>query len=1036
MTTFTGTSGNDTFGGSSAADFYNLAAGGNDTANGGAGNDVFSMGGAFTALDRLIGGTGYDTVILNGDYSAGVTLNAATFSGIEEVDLFAGNNYRLTFNDASVAAGQTMVVNAAGLSAAFTLTLDATQDKDAFFNITGGAANDIIKLRGSSGVINAGLGNDRITITGTTGHDVINGGGGDDIINYGAAFDAADRVDGGTGYDILSLKGDYSGGVAFSPTTMANVEMVQLGAGFDYDLQPVDATVAAGQTLFIDGSALTAGDTLTVQAAGESNGNYRVEGGAAFDDIRIGDGNDVIDGNAGNDAIDAGKGNDQIDGGSGNDIITMGANFGAGDAIDGGLGADVVWIGGDYSSHVALGANSLVNVEVLAINAAGSIDLAFHDGNVAGTNTLQVYDAGALTATDHLVLDAAAETTGKYEFIVTGPEHIALTGGAGNDTFSLLSDQSFKAGDRIAGGAGFDRVDLHGDVADGFALAATAMTGVEQLLLTGDHDFNVILSDGNIAAGEMLSIADGGQTAADSVTVSAAAETDGRVSFELDGPETVDLTGGAGNDQFARKDAMTAADHLDGGAGSDSLVLDGDYAGLTLGANSLTDIEEISFAAGHNYRLATNNANVHAGSTLNVYGYALGATDHLFFDGSAEKDGSFVIDGGLGADTLIGGAKEDRIAGHGGADAIDGKAGDDTIAFATDFDAADTVDGGTGYDIVGLSGDYSAGVALGAKTLINVEQLNLTGGNFLLVTDDANVGTNKTLFVFASTTAAQHIAFDGSAETDGSFTISGGAGSDTLIGGAKNDVFSGVGGSDVLSGNGGNDTFRFVAAQIDAGDLVHGGDGVDTVRIQGALPDTLTLSGNILGEVERLSFDAFYDYSVATTDDAVGAGKVLTVEATSLTTADILVFDGSAETDGRFALTGGAANDVLTGGAGADKLTGGLGRDVLAGGAGKDVFVYGALAESDIAHADTIKDFVRGADRIDVHLLDANTATAGDDAFHFGATAGHVGDITAAFDAANNRTIVNFFTDGDAVADLRVILSGDQHLLLATDFIL
>ena len=57
----------------------------------------------------------------------------------------------------------------------------------------------------------------------------------------------------------------------------------------------------------------------------------------------------------------------------------------------------------------------------------------------------------------------------------------------------------------------------------------------------------------------------------------------------------------------------------------------------------------------------------------------------------------------------------------------------------------------------------------------------------------------------------------------------------------------------------------------------------------------------------------------------------------------MLTFNGAAETNGKFAITGGAGNDVLTGGAGADffTLTSG-GNDIANGGNGNDTFSFGA----------------------------------------------------------------------------------------------
>lgn len=76
----TGTTGNDTF---------NLTKGGNDTASGSDGNDTFWLGSALTATDRIDGGTGFDNVTLNGDYSGAhaVVFAADTMVNVEKLFL-------------------------------------------------------------------------------------------------------------------------------------------------------------------------------------------------------------------------------------------------------------------------------------------------------------------------------------------------------------------------------------------------------------------------------------------------------------------------------------------------------------------------------------------------------------------------------------------------------------------------------------------------------------------------------------------------------------------------------------------------------------------------------------------------------------------------------------------------------------------------------------------------------------------------------------------------------------------------------------
>src|SRR5690242_10060317 len=102
--TITGTAGDDNLVGTTSADNFDLSQGGNDTASGANGADIFLFAGTLTAADRVDGGSGSDTVRLNGDYSAGLLLGATTLLNVETIQLSAGNSYALTTDDANVAA--------------------------------------------------------------------------------------------------------------------------------------------------------------------------------------------------------------------------------------------------------------------------------------------------------------------------------------------------------------------------------------------------------------------------------------------------------------------------------------------------------------------------------------------------------------------------------------------------------------------------------------------------------------------------------------------------------------------------------------------------------------------------------------------------------------------------------------------------------------------------------------------------------------------------------------------------------------------
>ncbi|MDD2864503.1 MAG: type I secretion C-terminal target domain-containing protein, partial [Methylococcales bacterium] len=92
----------------------------------------------------------------------------------------------------------------------------------------------------------------------------------------------------------------------------------------------------------------------------------------------------------------------------------------------------------------------------------------------------------------------------------------------------------------------------------------------------------------------------------------------------------------------------------------------------------------------------------------------------------------------------------------------------------------------------------------------------------------------------------------------------------------------------------------------------------------------------------------------------IGAGNTLNVIGSALTGTNALTFNGSAETDGKFSIVGGASTDTITGGAGSDTITGGLGSDVF------------KFLTAPTNGKDTITDFVSGigGDVLDVTAFD------------------------------------------------------------------
>ncbi|HEX8481469.1 MAG TPA: calcium-binding protein [Allosphingosinicella sp.] len=307
--------------------------------------------------------------------------------------------------------------------------------------------------------------------------------------------------------------------------------------------------------------------------------------------------------------------------------------------------------------------------------------------------------------------------------------------------------------------------------------------------------------------------------------------------------------GGSGNDNFFFGAALGSGDVVTGGADTDTLVLQGEYAGgLTLSAN-VTEIENVSILGGdntafgepgtnrHDYVLTTSDVNFAAGVQARINGAALQPDEDFTFNGSAETNASFVVYGGKGKDSLLGGL------------------GNDIFFFAEErFASGDTVNGGAGYDGMFLRGNYTIDFnAPGyAGLFTNIENLTLTsatderyargGGtefDYNITLSDAIVGAGQQLTVSgALLMASETMIVDAGQESNGSLRLFGGKAADTLKGGGQADLLHGGLGADTLAGNGGADVFRYqnVAESNNASldhilDFTAGADKIDLSRI-------------------------------------------------------------------------------------------------------------------------------------------------------------------------------------------------------------
>ncbi|MBB3017955.1 serralysin [Microvirga lupini] len=385
------------------------------------------------------------------------------------------------------------------------------------------------------------------------------------------------------------------------------------------------------------------------------------------------------------------------------------------------------------------------------------------------------------------------------------------------------------------------------------------------------------------------------------------------------------------------------------------------------------------------------NALLHQGDTRSLIENAIGGT------------GADVIVGNQAANTLKGNAGNDRLTGAEGNDTLDGSAGNDTVIYSgkrsqyallwkadgsvqiTDLrsGAPDGLDSASSIELFQFADRLYDVAELGTGS--SSETISTTGlTGFEPVTQEPAVNTP----VVVSPTPAEPRPAD--------LTVPGTDGKDTLYGGAGSDKLYGRGGGDTLLGGAG-------------GDYLSGGSGIDHASYASASTGVVASLTSPSANRGDAAGDAYASIEgligSAHTDKLIGNSGHNTIK-------------GGAGDD---RLYGQSGNDILYGGAGKDILVGGPGKDVLYGGGNADRFVFTAVSHSRGSHIDTIRDFVRGSDRIDLRGIDANSKVDGNQAFTFigkSAFSGKAGQLQ--FVSGTLSGDVN----GDQVADFQVKVAG------------
>jgi len=350
--------------------------------------------------------------------------------------------------------------------------------------------------------------------------------------------------------------------------------------------------------------------TYTVSGNASANVTVTVNGLASAGDIYKGDDDaNTITGTAGPDFFLVNQGgNEDLSGLGGNDVFLFGSTLTSDDEVDGGPGNDQIAIQGDYSGGLTLG-TGIVSVESLAILPGSdtrfgdpgtnfySYDLTTVDENVAAGVTM-IVDANRLRVGENFTFDGSAETDGAF-FIYGGGGTDTLTGGANNDVFyfALRGDYT------ITFGSG----QLIGIEAIGLVSAYDTRFGP----LGSRYDYNLTMNDGNVLAGQQMTIDAAPLRSDETFTFNGSAELDG--SFRIYGGSGNDsITGSQGADRIC---GGQGGDNLRGGGGNDVFV----YRSLldSLASGDRDGIQD--FTTGDKIDLSAIDAIVGAGTSNDAF---------------------------------------------------------------------------------------------------------------------------------------------------------------------------------------------------------------------------------------------------------------------------------------------------------------------------------------------------------------------------------------------------------------------------------
>jgi Ca2+-binding RTX toxin-like protein len=746
-----------------------------------------------------------------------------------------------------------------------------------------------------------------------------------------------------------------------------------------------------GTTDTISGFENVIGSAFNDFLQGTTNVANRLEGGA---------GNDTLVGSGmSDDSLAVGAVDDTLLGGTGDDELrqTRGA-----DHLDGGAGSDrLVFTNPNGTSTTGVTYGGILGVGVDVNLAKGTSDYDTNDAenpdgtlvsieNVTGTIGNDNFEGGDLTHAPDLLGNGTTESFRPLggDDTITGASRIGFATRVDYSTNTSLQAVSVNLGT----GTAFDG------------------RGGTDTLVRVDQVFGGLGDDTLLGGGQERSASGGffelfrGNSGNDTIdgagtdTVVGAAGAD-RVNYgNSQAAVIVNLMTGTASDGFGFTDTLRNIDQVEGSDFRDTLVGGATNHRLIGGAG---DDSLVGGTSG--VEASYQNATVAVVANL-----ATGTAS----DGQGGTDTLLNIDDLRGSDfndTLIGNAASNRLSGEPGADTIDGGDGIDYASYS----GVPLANGGINAFIENGTGSVNDGFG-STDTLSNIEGFIGTHSG-----DTLTGGLGDQWFIGRGGSDS----IDGGAGSDGVSYIDDPAGVTVDLGtGSADDGWGGVwalGGTDTLTSieNVQGSNFNDTLTGNDGDNVINGRSGDDTID-GGAGIDLLDLSDGTAG--------ILFFLTNGSSDTTVNLSSIGLSTATGDSYKNM---EGVIGTNFNDTLIGSANDDVLTGGGGTDKMT---------GNAGSDTFKFNATSDSsaDISFSDVINDFLHRTDTIDLSAIDANTGLDGDQPFVFeGNNASTVANsVTWSQDLSN--TFLHIDNNGDAIADMQIVLQHPGLGLTEADFIL